>query len=166
MQHKQWIYLENTEKLTSAPDMHIHWPCGAAEPCAHHMLVAWQRQDGFCLQKHAYICSFSCNFSRHVAQGIRDTARGTDCLQLRAQQRARSYNKKIWMWFLISRSQISSYSCYCAPLAGTMRQQESPTDTTHCASLGWPIGPESVLLYKSNLKPSRNRRGLKKTSFL
>lgn len=149
-----------------SPLLHSHWPCGAGVPRAHHMLVAWQRQDGFCLQKHAYICSFSYNFSCHVAEDIRDTTCGTDCLQLHAQQRTWSYNKKIWIWCLISVSQISSYPCYCAPPAGTMREQETNTDTTHCAGLRWPLGPESICCLKVNLKPSRNWRGVKKISYL
>lgn len=40
----------------------------------------------------------------------------------------------------------------CAPPAGTMREQESHTETTHCAGLRWPLGRESILLSEGKFK--------------
>lgn len=158
MQHNWWIYLENTDEAPSAPDTHSHWPCVTGEPCAHHMLVAWQRQDGFCLQKHAYICSFSYNFSCHVAEDIRDVTRGTDCLQLHAQQRTRSYNKKIWMWFLISIRQVSS-------LWPTSRNHERAREPHRYHTLCWPgvtLRTRIHLLFKGKFKAKQERKGTEK----
>lgn len=82
----------------SSPVLLTHAATGCVSLVSHVHITCWWHDKGkmgCASQKRAYICSFSYNFSCHVAEDIRDATRGTRCLQLHAQQRTRSYNKKI-----------------------------------------------------------------------